>query len=60
MTTEPPDLSAELRRQAERRIAKIRHRNRQRAALKAARDAGLIRRHAAKLARIAEQKGQQP
>jgi hypothetical protein len=55
--TEPPDLSEELRRMADERIARLRNKRRVRAAMKAARDVGLQRRHAAKMARIRAQKG---
>jgi hypothetical protein len=47
---ESPELDDELRRIADARIAKVRHRNRIRAALRVARDVGLQRRHAEKLA----------
>lgn len=61
MTDELPDLGGELKNMADARAdawtAKVRHRNRIRAALQVARDAGLRRRHAAKLANNQTRKG---
>ena len=56
MTSEPPDLSAELKRMADERIARLRNKRRVRAEMKAARDIGLTKRHAAKLAQIRARK----
>lgn len=56
---EPLDLGEELRRIAAARVARLRHAKRVRAALKTARDVGLERRHALKLARIRARKEQE-